>query len=314
MKKIFKSVLFTTIIVGMLSVVVLSCREKKPLVLSTPVAESDIGKKDEIPGMDADLPKSDEKSSEENLSGETQIVKDEPAPKDEKIKEPRVSISKVDLKLFSPFDFAAANTGNYGPDNPMGVLYEYPRFCVVGWSRDGKVAIASCVSVEGRGGETMSFYVQDLVSDEILWSKSYDSEDAESTEDFFHYCIKNYAGTFDSVLEKYDIQFLNSKFLRLPVDCNGDKIEFSAVEKRVNAEDEFIPELDYSIKATKNGGTKTVVEKKSAQAFKIHLCGYMMSPTEERAMLVYAEERLAFEGSGLRYDVAGCDLNKGFKK
>jgi hypothetical protein len=307
MKKFLESTLFITIISVMLSGVLVSCREKKPLVLSTPVAESVEERKEESSVSEPVV----EQPKTEN---ETQAVKDEPAPKEEKSKEPRVSISKVDLKLFSPFDYAAENTGSYGPGNPMGTLYEYPEFCVVGWSKDGKVAIASCVAVEGRGGETATFYVQDLVSDEILWTESFDSEDAASTEGFFNYCIKTYAAKIDSVLEKYDIQLLNSKFLALPVESNGAKIEFAAIQKRTNDEEEFIPEMNYSIKATKNGASKTVVDKKSVQAYEIYLCGYMMSPMEDRAMLIYAERVMAFEGAGLRYHIAGCDLNKGFKK
>jgi FtsZ-interacting cell division protein ZipA len=89
MKKFLESTLFITIISVMLSGVLVSCREKKPLVLSTPVAESVEEKKEESPVSESVV----EQPKTEN---ETQAVKDESAPMEEKPKEPRVSISKVD--------------------------------------------------------------------------------------------------------------------------------------------------------------------------------------------------------------------------
>ena len=258
-------------------------------------------------------PAEDEKSAKEEKSKSEEAKPTETAKSsDESIQ--RVSIARLNLEKINPFGYAAENDGNYGPENPMGGLYQFPYFYSIGWSRDGKVAFGTCVTEEGRGGETAQFFVQDLITDKILWDYTYSDEFAPEPGDFFTGVVKSKVADFDAILERYNIQFPDVKMQSLPVSCNGEKIEFSVVKKVKNSEDDFIPEMDYMIKETKNGVTKTVVDKKSSPAFDVFPCGYMMSPYEDRVMLVYAEQQLTFEGTCLVYFVSGCDVNKGFKK
>ena len=69
----------------------------------------------------------------------------------------------------------------------------------------------------------------------------------------------------------------------------------------------------YTVVVTANGRSKNINTFDSdAMTRKIYICGYSLSPFEDRALIILAEENFVFEGTELFYVFSGCHLGTGF--
>jgi hypothetical protein len=69
----------------------------------------------------------------------------------------------------------------------------------------------------------------------------------------------------------------------------------------------------YTVLVTANGERKTIstIEGQFGTVG-IFICGYILTPFENRVLIILAEERFAIEGTDLFYIFLGCDLETGF--
>lgn len=223
----------------------------------------------------------------------------------------------TDGTYINPFTYAVENGEQYTYENNYKRIYEYPRFFNLGWSKDGKYAYCIERGVSGAGGAEVAYYIQDVVTDEIIWSYTDSTfvggEKSYSMEYILDKSIHNNYALIQKKLSQNAIALVTNAYKRLPIKIGDDEIAFK-IEITDAGQDEFgFRMIDYMCKAVKNKKlTKTISQKKHVTADDVYICGYIQSPFENRIALILAEERYVFEGNELFYFVAGCDLVKGF--
>ena len=176
------------------------------------------------------------------------------------------------------------------------------EFYLFGWSRDGKIAYADASFYDMRGTHDARFVIMDLVTDKVVWSAYKESEEGFPTEAF----LREKAPEIDANLRAAGIEFSVPQYRKFPME--GIPVAVTLDVRRKN-DDEM--EKLISLLASRNGRAKTVVEPFDAVAEDAFLCGYVQSPFEPRALIVYAHS-FAFEGCNIQYHLAGCHLTAGF--
>lgn len=200
-----------------------------------------------------------------------------------------------------------------------GRAYGFPVLRFWGWSKDGKIAYSMERAIEGRGGVQIEYVIQDLVSDEVLWtypddSDTWDSYDETVDGSYAEYSFKHAAAVVGQSMDVYDIVAGPSEYRKLPVVSGGRGYEVAVKaekEKRESVEDAI---ASYSVIITRDDKkSKAVMESSDVKALAVYACGYLASPYESRVAIVTAEERFVFEGTEMFYTISGCNLKVGFK-
>ena len=191
-----------------------------------------------------------------------------------------------------------------------------------GWSRTGKIAYSTETVMIYKGGIEINFNILDSVTDEIVFSWVIDSSD---------YVGSDWDGTIKSLYQKNRTAIANAmrehgiveapaEFLPLPISRRGNIYIFSVINT-MRAKNEWgfydnsggvIQKFD--VTAETGGKRKTIFsfndpESRTGHAY---ITGFFMSPYEERALIVIAEEYRGYQEVMLRYTFAGCHLNIGF--
>lgn len=205
---------------------------------------------------------------------------------------------------------------------PLGTLYGFPTVRLWGWSEDGKAALSVTSEVNGRGGTVVYYVVQDMVSDEILWTLEDDTfnwenegADVEGFEPdrIAALSYERHRTAVDEALKRYAIQAETNPFLPFPMEWNEWTYtpKVSVVKEK---EPQFYDDIaSYTVSlARSNGKTKKIAFVDDTESRNVHVCGYSLSPFEDRIIVVVAEEQFVFEGTELFYSFVGCDLKKGF--
>jgi hypothetical protein len=197
--------------------------------------------------------------------------------------------------------------------------YGFPRFRFWGWSKDGKIAYSTERDIEGRGGVQIEYVVQDMVSDEVLWSypddsDTWDAYDESSDGSYSDYSYKLAAKSLQEAFGGYGIVVAPSDYLEFPINSGGRSYAVSVdveKEKKARAEDAV---ASYSVQIARDDQkAKEVARSKDAKALAVYACGYFASPYESRVAIVTAEERFVFEGTEMFYRISGCNLKVGFQ-
>lgn len=203
--------------------------------------------------------------------------------------------------------------------------YSNSSIRIWGWSRDSKVAYSNDKQIEGRGGTIITVAIFDLINDKILWSNSLDSysflKEGFEDEDYpeqYNIGYNNFIFEFKSICEKNRIEFIQIDFFNLPIRHNTQTVNIT-VEK-TNSDDEF--DLMYRegiIKSYKimaeNQGRKKIIHEETfcIPAVDVFVCGFFISPFENRALVVVGELIRVFEGCDIDYILIGCHLSDGFR-
>jgi len=184
-----------------------------------------------------------------------------------------------------------------------------------GWSRTGKVAY----SVEGVGEYTgfmaIRFVIFDFVNDKVLIYINTDADDIDNydagSEDLFVYSKDAIA----NAIKTHNIVEQNAGFLPFPINWNNKAYRVS-VSNTVSGEDMWgrIPIKKYTVSVAVNGKSKVVMSAKDTRASRVYICGYFLSPFENRALIILAEQTPpGFEGDvNVNYVFIGCHLEQGF--
>jgi hypothetical protein len=198
---------------------------------------------------------------------------------------------------------------------PLNII---PEARIWGWSNKGKVAYSIETAIDGRGGQIINFAILDLVSDSIAFELKMDSFDHDDATDETLYIL--YSDAILGALKKHEIAEQKSEFMRFPIrkndmiyDCGIANIAHKKSELDFFDADSLLSK--YSVLVTASGkkkviGTFAPVNEMTAFAY---VCGYILSPFENRALVVVAEEHWGFEGTELKFRLSGCHLGAGFK-
>ncbi len=286
------------------SVLLISCREKEKK--SQTDDEQSASSSVELIEEKAEVVVSEQKS-EDTLSqkeNESEVVQE-----DEYVPISVLNLDANELKI-NPYSYSdyAQEKGGYTGINP--------NFYLIGFSKEGRVAYVYWYNDDGKGGVVSDFIIQSLATDKIIFEKALEIPDYYSYgDDFLVEAFKIYQQDLDKALNASKIEIVDWEFHTLPISSKENKINFSIKSTSSEADTFFGQVMNYTITAEKEGkGKKVIASVKNATIIDVFLCGYVLNPLEERAMLIYAEIGPAFENTRLYYKVSGCDLDYGFKK
>ena len=222
-------------------------------------------------------------------------------------------------KSFDPFTYSVPKGTIFGYSKPYGNIYGFPQFTLWGWSDDGKIAFSITRNIDGRGGTIVSYFIQDLITDETLWKYEDDSFDWEGEysgpiESVIKMSFERQIQNLESTFSKFRIIQIDTEYKKMPIILNDHTIQ-SDIEKKLIGKNEIgLSEIEYQIAAKREDGKSKIIKEKAKKTLEnIYICGWFMSPYGNRSAIIIAEEEFVFEGTELFYSVIGCNLNIGFK-
>ena len=191
------------------------------------------------------------------------------------------------------------------------------RLHPIGWSKDGKLASSSRAS---RNGFCLQVYIQDMVSDKILWSSSLCADDVEKNEKKARALSAadiwaKMGAESTQMLVKYriipseKIDFRRGDWHRL----NGQAYKFDLIDNVADGEGGFLFQVECRAKGM---GKKMVMEGAIGAMFTdIAVAGIITSPYEDRVAIIYQFTEGGHENhSSLSdFEITGCHLKQGFK-
>jgi len=193
--------------------------------------------------------------------------------------------------------------------------YGYPDARIWGWSKDGKAAYSIETDIDGRGGRIINFVILNLITDEAVYELDIDSFNFDDVDNETLYKI--FRIDILSAMKEHDITSELTPFLSFPFKRNN--IEYNAHISDIEYKDDqngFIDRIvsGYKVSVTANNGGKIIDSSAPGRSITgfVYVCGCFLSPFENRAMVVIAEESWVFEGTELFYKFAGCHLGAGF--
>ena len=184
-----------------------------------------------------------------------------------------------------------------------GAIYEFPTVRIWGWSAEGKIAYSIEREMAGVGGKIIEFNVFDAVEDDVVSNFNIDSYDIDRVS-ITNALRANNIVEGEIGFQPFPIRRNNMEYL-----CSLTNVAYSP-----DSYGFFNDNISkYSVVVTANGKSKTVNTFSGGNLTrKVYICGYILSPFENRALLVLAEERFVFEGTELFYVFCGCHLGVGF--
>jgi len=197
----------------------------------------------------------------------------------------------------------------------MSPSYGYPEARIWGWSKNGKAAYSIESAIDGRGGRIINFTILNLITDEAVYELEIDSFNFDDIDNEALYNI--FKMEILEALNEHGITYEKTPFISFPFKRNN--IEYNArivdIEYK-NDEYGFFDKVvsGYKVSVSANSGRKIIdnsVPGSSVTGF-VYVCGCFISPFENRALVVTAEEAWVFEGTELFYKFIGCHLGVGF--
>ncbi|MCR5763127.1 MAG: hypothetical protein K6G00_07080 [Treponema sp.] len=284
---------FLLIITAILSGLYFSC-SKKTAEQASPSQE----------GIKSGL--NDGSPSESNVSALEQEVPPSKA-KAADASEKAFSIKDVDVSqlMVRPSVFVAEKNNL----DPQHLVYDNASLYFIGFSESGHLAFMEFQVLEGKGSPESAFYIQDLVSDEIVLALKGSDNSGDGCD--LDSLIEEYHEEIDAALVMYGIEAVPCQFKALPYDDGG-----SFIDIQVNVTDtgrlmyDMLKIINYECVASDGRkGSKTICLKKEVTVEDVYACGYIKSPLEDRLAVVIAEKVYGFEGCDLHYSVVGCRID-----
>jgi hypothetical protein len=180
-----------------------------------------------------------------------------------------------------------------------------------GWSKNGKAAYTVEKEQEGRGGYITEAIIFDSVDNVVLWEREIDSIDITGDKETEAADYDRFYQDFKKICVENGIKFVQVEFKELPIRHNNRT--FNAAIEIIEEEENELRLLDkidrYTVSIETQGKWKTLKEKNDVWAFHVLLCGYFISPYEDRALIVTGERVPAFEDVDIDFYFIGCDLS-----
>lgn len=209
-------------------------------------------------------------------------------------------------------------------EGPSGAPILDAVFYPLGWSPDGKLAYAIEPPDEAVGSYFLNIYIQDLVTDEILWKDNYQSvpESDQGPQSFAAYWMAN-EKAINEQLEKFTISKVeNSALYAGPISQGDDSLKYN-ITKKLSAVPDFgnvamVNEYQVIVQSAQRGSKTVHREKydKISGIMDVDVIGYLRGSDEERVALLVAGVKRGWEGPPhvTWFKVIGTNLIRGFKK
>jgi len=184
-----------------------------------------------------------------------------------------------------------------------------------GWSNNGKAAFSIKGCINSETSYSIEFYIIDLITDNILYNiviYSTSNNNFAVGEDLFNVNKEVFLEAF----RKYNI--IQQRIDILPLPLRRNNIVYNAqIINIINGESERwnIPSiLEYTVLVTANNKSK-ILRKIIPYYYpvQLYICGYFLSPFENRIIIVMAEDLGGYLHGGILYEFIGCHLGVGFK-
>jgi hypothetical protein len=183
-----------------------------------------------------------------------------------------------------------------------------------GWSKNGKAAYTVEKEQDGRGGSITTAIILDFIDNVVLWKREIDSIDVTGNKETEAADYNRFYRNFRRICSENGIEFVRAEFKELPIRHNNQT--FNAAIEIIEEEETELRLLDkidrYTVRVETQGKRKTVKEKTDVWAFDVLLCGYFVSPYEDKVLIVTGERVPAFEDVDIDFYFFGCDLSDGF--
>ena len=234
------------------------------------------------------------------------------------------SVPTIDIPRPLLLSTAVHNRFSSFLQGPAGAEILDAVFYPLGWSTDGKIAYAIEPPDEAVGSYFLNIYIQDLVTDKILWQKKYQSEPESTTAiaSFAAYWQANHS-KLEEKLKQYGIkQTTENALFAGAINHQDDRIDY-VVKKKLKAQADLgnlAMVTEYQVQVTsENHGRKTVHKEKLknlAGVLDVDVIGYLRNEDPERVALLVAGVRRGWEGPPHTtwFKVIGTNLRVGFKK
>jgi hypothetical protein len=241
---------------------------------------------------------------------------------------PNLDFNKIDLLRYINFqDIGYLDQGR--------ILEQYNTFGRIsgevvqidGFSRSGKVAFLVIPLGGGRGGKTTVAYILDLIEDKIVYRNSIDNMDFiyqglhyywDPEETAYNMAYALFLSDYKEKGEKNGIVFSTVKFNKLPINFSNQSVNITIEKSKVNKtfDDEQSWRNDYTLQyktIAENRGKSKTIKSGEELAYDVFLCGYFMSPFEDRALVIIAVVEPDYEWyPEIKYIFTGCHLTSGF--
>jgi hypothetical protein len=225
----------------------------------------------------------------------------------------------IDLFQYAKSNAVIPNITDYGIfyRNIYGYpLFGFPKARIWGWSRNGTAAYSIETEMPGRGGQIIEFVIFDFVSDRKVFELKIDSFNHNDDRDGALYNI--YIDRIREALWRNNIIERQIDYLPFPIKTNNAVYNaYRTIKFRDTDDDVYVGKREnYSIIIDRNNERAKTIRTANnmpvASPISVYICGYFLSPFENRALVVIAEERFTFEGTEIFYAFSGCHLDIGF--
>jgi hypothetical protein len=211
------------------------------------------------------------------------------------------------------------STFNEFTSNIAHVPFLYSIFYPLGYSSDGKIAYVKEYDTDPADMVLIRTFVQDLVSDKIVWQDEYRVEENISNIDFKSFWRERHV-TIANKLKQYKIKpFKNLKFEPKYYTFKNNTFLLNSVYKSSFRKDwgkKFLDSSSITL-GTKNLGIKTIDSRVYTDEHILarKAIGFIPLGESDRVAVVVANIHRGWEGPphNLSYDIVGASLKVGFK-
>jgi hypothetical protein len=194
----------------------------------------------------------------------------------------------------------------------------YSDIRIWGWSTDGKIAYSNQREHEGS---VITVFIFDIINDKIVWQNSLYLSDIYFSNDYF-VIYTNFIINYKNICDQYGIIFIQTEFKGLPIKHNNQIINIIVGKKETSLSLVELEDLlqyggrieSYRVIAENQGKQKFIHERVfDIYANDVFVCGYFISPFEDRALIVIGEYAHVWEESAVVFSLIGCHLKVGFR-
>ncbi|MCL2806186.1 MAG: hypothetical protein FWD26_09620 [Treponema sp.] len=204
------------------------------------------------------------------------------------------------INLIQHSNFAA----DYHPDR-------YAR--IWGWSTDGKAAYSLEGRINSEASYQKDFFILDLSSNNVLFSLTIFPDSAENwieDESFFEIQGKDIM----NALETHEIIEQKTDFLPFPMTKNNNIYNAGIINIEYGEDEQWLlgdTILRYTLSFTAND--KIILNetlKPFLWLYDVYVCGYFLSPSENKILIVIAEDLGLYQHGGILYRFIGFSLGE----
>ena len=194
-------------------------------------------------------------------------------------------------------------------------LQAFPGARIWGWSNNGKIAYSIERAIDGRGGQIIDFVVLDLITDKTVFELKMDSFDHNEVANETLYTI--YKTEILNAQRVYGIVPEGTQFLPFPFTRNNKEFKAHIIDVEYKDDEhgffeKIVSGYKVSVSAKEKSKIVSTFVPLRSVTNNVYVCGYVLSPFENRIMAVIAEEAWVHEGTEMFYRFAGCHLGVGF--